>query len=143
MIAFATSLIFGILGNVAVLLYAKRRPVGKVLTWGEAMAAAVAVFALMLIWYGIIPHQWLTMCDAFWNWRVERILFGPWDLLKPHRFIPFTISYQTLRDIGVTVIYGAALTLHVAQWMHWQNRSKTKAIEIPTTQYGRPLARRS
>ena len=143
MIAFATSLIFGILGNVAVLLYAKRRPVGKVLTWGEAMGAAVAVFALMLIWYGIIPHQWLTMCDAFWNWRVDRIVFGPGNLLEPHRFIPFTISYQTLRDIGVLVIYGAALTLHVAQWMHWQNRSKTKAVEVPTTQYGRPLARRS
>ena len=142
MIAFATSLLFGILGNVAVLAHAKRRKPGTILTWGEAMVAAVAVFALMLIWYGIIPHQWLTMCDAFWGWRPDRILYGPFDLFQPHRFLPFTVTYQTLRDLGVLVIYGAALTLHVAQWMHWQNRSKTKAVVVPTTAYGRPLARK-
>ena len=141
MIAFATSLIFGILGNVAVLLYAKRRPVGKVLTWGEAMVAATAVFALMLLWYGIIPHQWITLADAQWNWRADRFFFGPLDLFKPHRFLPFTITYVVLRDLGVLVIYGAALGLHVFQWMHWQNRSKTKAVAVPTTAYGRPLVK--
>ncbi len=143
MIAFVTALVFGILVNVVVLAVAKRRPVGRPLTWGEAMGGAVGAFAIMLLWYGVIPHQWLTLCDAFWNWRVDRIVFGPGNILQPHRFIPFTISYQTLRDLGVLVIYGVALTAHVMQWMHWQNRSKTKAVEVPTTQYGRPLARRS
>jgi hypothetical protein len=141
-IAFATSLLVGILGNVAVVAYGKRRKPGATLTWGEAMVATTAVFALMLIWYGIIPHQWITMCDAQWNWRADRFLFGPFDLFKPHRFLPFTITYQTLRDLVVVVIYGAALTLHVAQWTHWQNRAKTKAVVVPTTAYGRPLVRK-
>ena len=48
-----------------------------------------------------------------------------------------------LRDIIVTMIYGAGLTLHVYHWAQWNNRSKVKAEIVPTTTYGRPLARKA
>ena len=143
MIAFATSLILALLGDAAVLLYGKRRKPGRLLTWGEAMAAAVFAFTLMMLWYGIVPHQWITLADTEWKWRSDRILFGPGNLLKPDRFVPFTITYQSLRDLVVLVIYGAGLTLHVFHWVSWQNRSKTKAAVVPSSQYGRPLARKA
>jgi hypothetical protein len=54
-----------------------------------------------------------------------------------------TIHYQVLRDIVVTMIYGAALALHVFHWAQWQDRAKPKAEVVPTTSYGRPLARKS
>jgi hypothetical protein len=142
-IAFATSLLVAIAGDVAILAYSKRRPVGAYLSWGEAVAAAVFALAMMLMWYGVVPHQWITLADAQWNWRADRLFFGPGDLFKPNHLLPFTVTYQALRDIVVTVIYGAGLTLHVFHFVQWQNRSKTKAVEVATTAYGRPLARKS
>ena len=143
MIVFAVSLLMALAGNAAVLLYSKRRPVGAPLSWGEAMAAAVFAFVLFNLWYGVVPHQWITLADNEWGWRKDRIFFGPGDLFEPNRFLPFTITFEALRDIIVTVIYGAALTLHVFHWVQWQNRSKPKTEIVPTTSYGRPLARKA
>ncbi len=143
MIALATAVIFAIAGDVAIYLYSKRRPVGQYLTWGEAMAAATFAFVMFNLWYGVVPHQWITLADNEWGWRADRILFGPFDLFEPNRFIPWVISYQVLRDLIVVLIYGAGLTLHVWHWAQWQNRAKPKAEVVPTTTYGRPLARKS
>jgi hypothetical protein len=142
-IAFATAVIAALLGNVAVVLYSRRRAPGRYLTWGEAMLAAVFAFLLFNLWYGVVPHQWITLADKEWGWRSDRIFFGPFDLFEPNRFLPFTISYQSLRDIVVALIYGVALSLHIFHWAQWQNRAKPKPEIVPTTAYGRPLARKS
>ena len=143
MIAFAASLIFALLGNIAIVMYSKRRAPGRYLTWGEAMLAAVFAFLMFNLWYGVVPHQWITLADNEWGWRSDRILFGPGDIFEPNRFLPITISYQALRDIIVTLIYGAGLTLHVFHWVQWNNRTKPKPEIVPTTTYGRPLARKA
>ena len=75
MIAFVTSLIAAIACDVAVLRYSKRRPVGAPLSWGEAMAAAIFAFVVFNLWYGVVPHQWITLADNECNWRSERLLF--------------------------------------------------------------------
>jgi len=141
-IAFATSLLLALLGNAAVLLYSKRRAPGAPLSWGEAMAAAIFAWVLFNLWYGVVPHQWITLADNEWKWRSDRLVFGLFDVLRPNRFLPMTISYQVLRDLIVVAIYGLGLTLHVFHWVQWQNRSKPKAEVVPTTTYGRPLARK-
>ena len=143
MIAFAASLIFALMGNVAVVLYSKRRAPGRYLTWGEAMLAATFAFLLFNLWYGVVPHQWITLADNEWGWRSDRILFGPGDIFEPNRFIPITITYQALRDIIVTLIYGVGLGLHIFHWVQWNERSKPKTEVVPTTTYGRPLARKA
>ncbi len=143
MIAFVTSVIFALAGNIAVVLYSKRRAPGRYLTWGEAMLAATFAFVLFNLWYGVVPHQWITLADNEWGWRSDRILFGPFDVFEPNRFLPITITYQALRDIVVTLIYGVGLGLHVFPWIQWNDRTKTKAEVVPTTTYGRPLARKA
>ena len=143
MIAFATALLIAIAGDVAVIVYSRRRRPGQSLSWGEAMAASVFAFLLMMLWYGVVPHQWITLADTEWGWRPDRIFFGPLDLFEPNRFLPVVISYQVLRDLIVVAIYGAGLTLHVWHWAQWQDRAKPKAEIVPTTTYGRPLARKS
>ena len=139
MFAFATSLLVALAMDGAVIAYGRRRKPGQLLTWGEAMAAAVFAFILMMLWYGIVPHQWITLADTEWKWRPDRIVAGPWDLVAK---LPFTVTYVVLRDLVVLAIYGAGLTLHVFHWMQWQNRGKAKAAVVPTTAYGRPLARK-
>ena len=143
MVALVTASIVALMGNVAVVRYSKRRAPGRYLTWGEAMLAAVFAFVLFNLWYGVVPHQWITLADKEWGWRPDRIYFGPFDIFEPHRFLPFTITYQALRDIIVTLIYGVGLTLHVFHWVQWNNRTKPKAEVVPTTTYGRPLARKA
>jgi hypothetical protein len=142
-IAFAMSLIIAILGNVAIVAYSKRRAPGTPLSWGEAMIGATFVFLVMNLWYGVVPHQWITLADNEWNWRSDRLVAGPWGLFEANRFLPFTITYQVLRDIIVTLIYGVALGLHVWHFAQWQDRTKAKPVVVPTTTYGRPLARKS
>ncbi len=145
MIALATAVIFAVMGDIAIYLYSKRRPVGKYLTWAEAMAATAFAFAMFNLWYGVIPHQWITLADTEWGWRPDRILYGPFDILKPDTaggVNPVIISYQSLRDLVVVLIYGVGLTLQVWHWAQWQNRAKPKEEIVPTTTYGRPLARK-
>lgn len=142
MIAFATALIFAIAGNVAVVLYSRRRKPGAPLSWGEATAAATFAFLLFNLWYGIVPHQWITLADSEWNWRSDRLVAGPFGILEANRFLPITITYVVLRDLVVIAIYGIAMGLHVWHWAHWQDRAKPKAAVEPLTTYGRPLARK-
>lgn len=143
MIAFATSLLLALACNAAVVLYSKRRAPGAPLSWGEAMAAAVFAFIVFNLWYGVVPHQWITLADTEWGWRSDRIVSGPWGLFEANTIFPFTITYTVLRDLIVTVIYGAGLFFHVFHWVQWNNRSKAKTEVVPTTVYGRPLARKS
>ena len=142
MIAFATSVLFALLGSAAILAYSKRRAPGAPLSWGEAMAASIFAFVMFNLWYGVIPHQWITLADNEWKWRTDKILYGPFDIFRPNRFVPFTISYVVLRDLVVLGIYGLGLGLHVFHWAHWQDRAKAKPEIVPTTTYGRPLARK-
>jgi hypothetical protein len=144
MVAFAVSLLVGIGGCVAIVLYGRRRPQGAPLTWGEAMAAAAFAFFLFLWWYGTIPHQWLTYADNELLWRPDRVVFGPGDILQPDAFggwLPVTITYQTIRDIIAAGIYGLGLAVQVAMWAVWQGRGRVREA-VPTSTYGRPLVRR-
>ena len=143
MIAFVTSLIAAIAGNLAVVRYSKRRAPGQPLSWGEAMLAATFAFLLFNLWYGVVPHQWITLADNEWSWRSDRLVAGPWGILEANRFLPFTITYVVLRDLIVVAIYGVAMALHVFHWAQWQDRAKAKPVVEPTTTYGRPLARKA
>jgi hypothetical protein len=142
-VALVTAVIFALLLDAGVVWYSKRRAPGRYLTWGEAMLAATYAFVLFNLWYGVIPHQWITLADNEWGWRSDRLVYGPFDVLEPNRFVPMTISYQVMRDLIVTLIYGVALGLHIFHWVQWNERGKTKAEVVPTTTYGRPLARKA
>jgi hypothetical protein len=139
-IAFLVSMIALFAGTGVVVWYAKRRPAGQLLTWGEAMVAAIYVFFLMVLAYGIWPHQWLAWADNELNWRVDKIFVGPGEVFGE---LPFTITYQVIRDLVAVIIYGVGLGGQIALWSLWQNRGKEKQKELPSSAYGRPLVKRA
>jgi hypothetical protein len=141
-IAFATALIFALLLDLAVVLYSKRRAPGRYLTWGEAMLAATFAFVLFNLWYGVIPHQWITLADKDGAGAPTASSTAPSTCSSPTGSCPITINYQVLRDLIVLAIYGIGLSLQIFHWAQWNNRGKVKAEVEPTTTYGRPLARR-
>ena len=148
MAAFVTSSIVALVGLAAVYLYGRRRKVGTPLSWGEAIVAATFGFALMFWCYGVVPHQWLTLATADLGWAADRILIGPRLPFTGEEglfqyFLPFVMHYENLAHIVVTVIYGLFLAIHVAAWVMWQNRAKSKAVVVPTSEYGRPLVKQA
>jgi hypothetical protein len=153
MAAFVSSMICLILG-VAICLYAgARRPLGTPLTWGEAMVAASFAFGLMLLAYGIVPHQWLTYADNELLWRPDKLLVGissagvVWgpdakDLGGTGRIL---INYQAVRDIVATVIYVVALGGQMVLWSKWQKRGRKKPGDVEETRsrFGRLVLRKA
>lgn len=131
--------------------YRRRRPVGRFLSWGEAMVASVYVYFLFFWAYAVIPHLWLTWADNELKWRPDKMLFGPGEILKPQSmggWNPITLNYQVLRDIVAVLIYVVALGLNIWLWSVWQNRGKkaaaqAAAAEITESDYGRPLVRKA
>lgn len=141
MVAFVTSLVIGLLGCLAVLGQARRRPVGAPLSWGQAMMASGFVFFLFYWWYGVIPHWWIEWADSDLGWRSDSFLIqATGSPLEGHW--PLDINMVVVRDVVATMIYGLGLTLHVGLWAMWQDRSKERPVAVPTSQYGRPLVRK-
>ena len=148
MVALISSFVIGFAGVIATVIYGKRRPVGARLTWGEAMLAACFTFFMMFWWYGVIPHQWLTMAEAEWDWSTSTTLWGIGNILRPEAeggWLPLTINYLHLKDLVAVAIYGLGLTIHIAIWAWWNDRQKradAAAAVVPTSTYGRPLVRK-
>ena len=137
------SSLVAIAGMAGVMWYGSRRPVGASLTWGEAIAAATFVVALMFWAYGVVPHQFLQWANNELRWTPSKKLFGPHDVIKD--YLPFVVDYEKLRDLVVVVIYGVFLGGHVAMWAIWQDRGKRAEKraqrELAPSTYGRPLVK--
>ncbi len=153
MAAFVSSMIMLILGVAICLWVGRRRPIGTPLTWGEAVVAGTFVFGIMLLAYGVVPHQWLSYADNELLWRPDKLLVGissggvVWgneakDLGGTGRIL---INYQAIRDIVATMIYVVALGGQMYLWSVWQKRGRKKPgdVEAATSRFGRPVLRKA
>jgi hypothetical protein len=140
-VAFTLSLLVLAAGSLLVVWYAKRRPKDQPLTWGEAMVAALFAFGMMFVAYGIMPHQWLLFADNHLQWRKDKILYGPGDVVFD--FVPFTVNYEVIRDFIAVGLYVVGVVVQCLLWAMWQRRGQTKPKELPTSAYGRPLVKAS
>jgi hypothetical protein len=125
------------------------KPADHKATWVECFLGAVATFALMTLAYGVIPHEWLTYANSYLKWgdtskfvfrSGQDMLFFPWHW-------PFNLDYPALRDIVVSMIYGAFLGLNIFVFAMWQKRNvvveKPAAETTPAkrSRFGRPVRR--
>ena len=145
MVAFVTSLIVTAVVVGGILAYQKRRPADQVVTWGEAMVGSLVVFFLMFWVYGVVPHQWLTWADNELNWRVDKIVYGPGDILKSQEdggWSPIRINYIVVRDLIAVAIYLVALGGNIWMWAAWQKRGEQQAEKpVERSRFGRPLVK--
>jgi len=132
---------------LAVIPFGKRRPVDRKSTWGEAIVGAVYTFFTMFLAFGVVPHQFIAHADRELGWRKDKMVYGPFDILKAKALgghFPFTISYEAIRDIVVLVIHGFYIGLMVYLFVWWQKRGEKAANkQIETSTYGRPLVRKA
>ena len=153
MAAFVSSMI-AMFVMVAVCLYVGgRRPIGTPVTWGEAMVGGTWVFGIMMLAYGIVPHQWLNFADNELLWRPDKLLVGissagvVWgnDAKNLGGTGRILINYQAIRDIIATVIYIVALGGQMYLWSIWQKRGRKKPgdVEEARSRFGRPVLRKA
>lgn len=140
MFRFVTSVALTVIG-VAVFLVLLRRPRSQQpLTWAQAMAAAMGVFALMLLGYGVVPHEWLTWADSSLGLREDKIIVDTYAV---------DISGRAVRDVVVSGIYVVLLVLNVVFWTMWQKRGQAKRPAAPPSAapakisaFSRPVVKR-
>lgn len=153
MAAFVSSLVVLALGVGICLFVGARRPLGTPLTWGEAFVAGMFVFALMLVAYGVAPHQWLSYADNTLLWRPDKLLVGissggvKWGLKAKTlggsgRIL---INYQAIRDLIAATLYIVFLGGQMILWSVWQKRGRKKPgdVEAATSRFGRPVLRKA
>ena len=137
-------------GSIALILVVipigRRRPIGKPLSWGEAMIASIYTFAVMFLAFGVVPHQWIDHADKDLGWSKDNIIFGPGGILKPQSeggWNPITLQYEAVRDIVVVVIYAFYFGMVIFIWRWWQTRGRVTSTEVATSTYGRPLVKKA
>ena len=151
MVALATSILVVIAGVALALFVGRRRPVGTPLTWGEAFVAGTFVFAMMVVAYGVAPHQWLDYADNELLWRADKLLVGissegvVWgqqakDFGGTGRVV---VNYQAVRDIIAAGFYIVFLGAQMYLWSAWQKRGRTKAPAEVSSRFGRPVIRKA
>ena len=109
-------------------------------TWAMTILGALAVWAMMALGYGTIPHELLTFGDSYLNFNTATYL------MQQNRFIHFDITRSVVIDAGVTVIYAVVVVLQVWLFVRWQKRpvlepgAEDETVEVETGRGG-PMAR--
>ena len=147
-VAFLSSFAAAILLTLAVIPFGKRRPVGKPVSWGEAMLGSAYAFGVMFLAFGVAPHQWIDHADKNLGWTKDKIIYGPFGILKPQSaggWNPITLQYEAVRDIVVVLIHVVFFGLIIFIWGWWQKRGQRAATttEVATSSYGRPLVKKA
>jgi hypothetical protein len=129
-----------------VFMWMVRRPKSELpTTWAQAMLGGAVVFALFLLIYGVVPHEWLTWADSSLGLREDKILFDTGPIGK------IEFSGRALRDIVATLIYIVGLAINTWMWIAWQKRGTAKpkaaaAAATPepagTSAFSRPVTKK-
>jgi hypothetical protein len=111
-------------------------------TWAQSMLGALGVFALILLVYGVVPHEWLTWADSKLGLREDKIL------LKTR---PIKVSGRALRDSVAASLYIIFLGIQTWMWIAWQKRGTAKPKAAPaaatpepagTSAFSRPVTKK-
>jgi len=143
--AFIFSAIVTTLLSLVIIPIGKRRKFDRKATWGEAMLGAAYVFAVLFLAFGVVPHQWIDHADKELGWRKDKLVYGPFNILKSDTIggsFPIVISYEAIRDIVVVVIHVFYIGLMIYLFSWWQKRGEEVAKEVATSTYGRPLMKK-
>lgn len=113
---------------------------GRPMTWARAALGGALFTGLMLIIFGLIPNQWLTLTQATLEWTPQRVFFTVPGVLVLNNDV--SISYAALKDAiagGYILTMFLAIALAMYGWQEWQKRRATTPKPTPVSRYGRPL----
>ena len=109
------------------------------LTWARAGLGAALFTGLMVILFGVIPNQMLTLAQGPLEWTSQKVFITiPPALVLGN---DLAISYQVLKDMLVAGFATTNLIIIAVIMVMWQNRTQKKAEPPPQriSEYGRPI----
>lgn len=112
------------------------------LTWARATIGAFLFTSLMMILFGVIPNEFLTLTQSTLDWSgLKAWVTIPEPLVLGN---DVSISAAAIKDIiGQGYVLTVTVAIVVIMWK-WQERSKKLAEEGPppeVSEYGRPLTK--
>jgi hypothetical protein len=126
------------LGLALAVLY--QRPV----TWARAAVGAGLFTGMMMILFGVIPNQWLTLTQAELEWSSQKVFVTVPEALVLGSDI--SISYAAVKDMILQGYILFALIGTAVVMVQWQDRAKKQADAPPPPEpvsvYGRPLVKK-
>lgn len=109
------------------------------LTWARATIGATLFVSVMLILFGIVPNQWLTLTQSTLEWTPQKtFIVLPSGLVLNNEV---SISYAALKDMiaggyAAVILIGTAVVM--VMWQDHQKRAKEPKPQ-PISEYGRPM----
>lgn len=145
---FILSLLITFAMIVPIVVLLRRPKPDRPTTWAEAIAGSTYVFALFLMMYAVVPHEFITVADKYWGMSTSRYI------IKSTTEIPFMTNWNWpfsvdlqhgVRDPLVVLIYVAFFAGNIALFVLWQKRPTesevAEATPVPAgrSRFGRPL----
>jgi hypothetical protein len=130
-------------GVIVIVVMSKRAKPVEPPTWAQVMLGAIVVFALMLLAYGTVPHEWIVFANSYLNWGTAKFVF------QKNRVVHFDVNKQAANDAVAALIYVVMLGGNIMLFSKWQKRPvrepepELAAAEdrqpAGTSAYGRPM----
>ena len=96
------TLLFAIGLVIAFCVIRKPKKSAEPATWAQTILGAMAVWVMMALGYGMIPHEWITFGNSYLNFNTATFM-----LQQEPRSSTFDITRdKSSIDVGATVIYG-------------------------------------
>jgi hypothetical protein len=119
-------------------------------TWAATILGSICLWALFIIAYGTVPHEWLNFSSAYLDFGKNTFA------LRQNAVVPFDVTREAVTHIVVSGIYIVLLSANVALFVQWQQRKVAEpaadgddapAARAPwfrrrlqrTSAYGRPV----
>ena len=115
---------------------------GRPMTWARATIGAFLFTGLMMILFGVIPNEYLTLTQSTLDWSgLKQWITLPKFLTLGNEV---SLSAAAIKDIiGQGYILTMTVAVVVTMWK-WQERQKTLAEQGPpveVSKYGRPITK--
>ncbi len=116
--------------------------VGQKLTWARATFGAFIAWIQLVLYFGIVPSEWLNLTQGPLEFTSQRIAFTipKWMVLGYQVDVSLTAVKDAVSGAYNTIMLGAAIVF-AYQIQDWGKSKPGAAAEEKKSVYGRPLVK--
>ncbi len=113
----------------------------KQMTWARANIGALVITLQMILYFGMIPNEWLGLTQGPLEWTSQRVAFEipSWLVLNNE----VAVSYGAIKDAvsgGYSATMLGAVLVGMYKYQEWK-KAGPQAKPQPVSTYGRPLVK--
>lgn len=111
------------------------------MTWARAAIGGFLFVALLLILFGVVPNQWLTLAQAELEWTPTKLLVTVPPALVLQNDV--SVSFAAFKDMiagGYAVVVLVVIIIVMIKWQdHQKEKASAKPKPTPVSKFGRPM----